>query len=143
MWTESHQSLARHPKTLRAARLSGASLPAVIGHLHLLWWWCLDYASDGGLGSFTPDDLEQAMGWEGTPGALFEALRDCGGANSAGFIESDADGARIHDWHEYGGKLALRRNDSRARMARHRARERSTNNLVEERRGEKSTEEEK
>jgi len=92
----------------------------MIGHLHLLWWWCLDYAPDGDLHVCTPDDLEEAMGWEGTAGALFAALIGCGGSDAPGFIEQDDTGARIHDWHEYGGKMHARRDANRLRKARSR-----------------------
>ncbi|MHB8646466.1 MAG: hypothetical protein ACYDAR_11830 [Thermomicrobiales bacterium] len=128
----------------------------MIGHLHLLWWWCLDYAPDGDLQSFSPDDLEMAMGWEGTAGHLFDALCNCGSDHSFGFIETVDGCSFIHDWHHYGGKLVARRAESRERLARKRdhASPRdvrddaqivpncSSNNLVEERRGEESTEEE-
>jgi len=43
-WIESNQELARHPKAKKAARMLGISVPAVVGHLHFLWWWCLEYA---------------------------------------------------------------------------------------------------
>ena len=33
----------------KLARRLGVSLPAAIGHLHLLWWWAMDYAQDGDL----------------------------------------------------------------------------------------------
>src|SRR5687767_5633894 len=52
-WIESHQEIARHPKTRKLARLLGGSVPTAIGHLHLLWWWAVDYAEDGWLGKYT------------------------------------------------------------------------------------------
>jgi hypothetical protein len=53
-WLESHQSLRDHPKARRLARrLDG--LPASIGHLHALWWWCLDYAPNGDLTRYQVD----------------------------------------------------------------------------------------
>lgn len=48
-WLRSHQELARHPKVKRLSRQLNISLPQAIGHLHLLWWWCMDYAQDGDL----------------------------------------------------------------------------------------------
>jgi len=41
VYIQSHEEIATHPKTRRLARALGISLPTVIGHLHLLWWWCL------------------------------------------------------------------------------------------------------
>lgn len=41
-WIESHQTLSRHRKTLRAAALLHVDRHKMIGHLHELWWWALD-----------------------------------------------------------------------------------------------------
>lgn len=106
-WIESHQSLAAHPKTRRLARLLGVSRPAAIGHLHLLWWWSLDYAQDGDLSRFDPDDLADAAEWDDDPASFMEGLR------RAGFLDDDA---RIHDWHDYAGRLVSRRNANAERM---------------------------
>jgi hypothetical protein len=73
-WIESHTELARHPKTLRLARRLGVSLPAAIGHLHLLWWWALEYAPDGNLAVFSDEEVAQACCWEGTAASLRRAL---------------------------------------------------------------------
>jgi hypothetical protein len=89
-WIESHDALARHPKTRRAARALNISVPQMIGHLHCLWWWALEYA-------------EGAM-WEDDPGALVTAL--C----QVGFLDMDTNGGlSIHDWAEYTGRLIAMR----------------------------------
>lgn len=98
-WIESHQELARHPKTARLARLLGVSKPCAIGYLHLFWWWCMDYARDGDLSGFTPDEIADGALWEGDATHLVECLQ------SAGFVDGD----KVHDWHEYAGKLIQRR----------------------------------
>lgn len=98
-WIESHQELARHPKTRKLARALGVSVPCAIGHLHLLWWWALDYADDGELGGFDPEDLAEAAMWNGEPQAFIAALQ------SAGFLDE----LTIHDWQDYGGKLTEKR----------------------------------
>jgi hypothetical protein len=59
-WLESHQDLRDHPKTARLRRRLGVSLPAAIGHLHLLWWWALTYADDGDLSGYDPDVIADA-----------------------------------------------------------------------------------
>ena len=43
-WIESHQELWRHPKTKKLARLLGVSVPTVVGHLHGIWYWALDFS---------------------------------------------------------------------------------------------------
>lgn len=113
-WIESHQELARHPKTRKLARLLGVSVPAAIGHLHLLWWWAVDYAEDGCLGRYTAEDVADAVLWEGEPQRLWDALHD------ARWLDDGARGVEIHDWPEYAGRLleARRRDAARKRTAR-------------------------
>lgn len=108
-WIESHQELARHPKTKRLARMVGIPIPAAIGHLHLLWWWALDFAQAGDLTNYTSDDIADAAQWEGDPGAFTDALI------AAGFIDRENEQLKIHDWHDYAGKLVERRAKDRER----------------------------
>jgi hypothetical protein len=110
-WIESHQELARHPKTKRLARILGCSVPAAIGHLHLLWWWATDYAADGDLSAFPPDELADALLWDRDPQALIDGLQQ------ARFL----DGLQIHDWDDYAGRLAERRFANAQRMRRARS----------------------
>jgi hypothetical protein len=113
-WIESHQEMRQHPKTRRLARRLGVSLPAAIGHLHLLWWWALDYAQDGKLARFCETDIAEACEWPGAPSDLVAAL-----------VEThwlDADEQHIHDWEEYSGALLRRRAQNAERKRRERAR---------------------
>lgn len=100
-WIESHQSLATHRKTKRLARNLRMNRPKVIGHLHLIWWWCLDNAPDGNLANIDHADIAEAAMWEKDPEILFSALVD------AEFI--DADTYCLHDWYDYAGKLVTNR----------------------------------
>lgn len=115
MWIESHQELGRHPKTRKLARMLGVSIPTAIGHLHLLWWWAVDYAPDGALGRFDPADIADATMWEGDPAQLVTALRD------AGWLDDTDGGPQIHDWADYAGRLLERRraDTARKRSTRH------------------------
>lgn len=90
-WIESHQELKDHPKTLALCELLGAERPQVVGYLHLLWWWCIDYASDGSLKKFTNEQIAKASEWKGNAKEYVTALRKCG------FIDRHG----IHDWHEF------------------------------------------
>jgi len=105
MWIESHQSLRNHRKTGRLARKLGVSKVTAIGHLHCLWWWCMDNAPDGNLGGIEVEDIADGAEWEGDPSEFCEAL--C----YAGFVdeEDDDDPARLHGWHDYAGKLIEKR----------------------------------
>ena len=106
-WIESHQSLAKHPKTRRLARELGVSIPTAIGHLHLLWWWALDYAEEGDLSKFTGEEIAEACLWEGQPPKLKAAL------GASGFVNGDG---TIHDWNDYAGRLLERRRANAQRM---------------------------
>lgn len=111
-WIESHQSLSRHKKTLRAAGLLKCDRHKLIGHLHELWWWGLDNAdADGALDSITAEEIAGAAGWPVKRANEFvEALV------LAGFIE-DKTGQpmRLHNWYRYAGKLNDRREAERKR----------------------------
>lgn len=115
-WIESHQELGQHPKTRRLAHLLGVSKPAAVGHLQYLWWWAMDYADDGNLARFDALDIAIGSEWDGDEGAFVDALV------GAGFIDRDPDGSHhIHDWDQYGGKLAARRKANAERMRKARA----------------------
>lgn len=110
-WIESHQTLGQHPKTKRLARYLEVSLPAAVGHLHYLWWWALDYAQDGDLSRYEPEDIADAVLWDGDAKAFVEALI------RAGFLDQVNDKLLIHDWDDYAGRLIDKRkaNSERAR----------------------------
>jgi hypothetical protein len=108
-WIESHQELRNHPKTKRLARQLGISIAAAIGHLHLFWWWAMDYADNGDLSNFNPEDLADAAGWDGDAQAFVEAMITCGPGETFGFIDKVDGKLHIHDWEEYIGKVINRR----------------------------------
>jgi hypothetical protein len=128
----------------------------MIGHLHLLWWWALEFAPDGDLTDMDVEDLADGAGWIGDAGTLFAALRDCGPGNSAGFVEELDGKTLLHDWDEYGGRYGRRVESARkaatSRWAKQKAnpepemRSHSEAHYVadaEERRGEESREDER
>jgi hypothetical protein len=122
-WIESHQALANHPKTLKAMRLLGVDKPTMVGYLHLLWWWALDYAPEGDLSKYEDADLADAACYQGDPHRFVSALVNCGiGADGKGFIDaSDTSGRYLHDWHDYAGKMIERRKANAKRMREARA----------------------
>lgn len=121
MWIESHQSLRNHPKVKKAARLAGINEFEMIGRLHCLWWWALDYAPDGDLTNYTDDDIEDAVDWAGQRGAFAQALVNCGFNGHGGLIDVTQESRVIHDWHEYGGRLMEKRQANKDRMKQKRA----------------------
>jgi len=111
VWIESHQSLRVHPKTRKLARLLGISRVTAVGHLHCVWWWALDYAQDGDLSRWEPLDIAIGADWEDDPDTFIAAMRECR------FIDPDM---RLHDWHEYAGRLIEQRALEAARKRRNR-----------------------
>jgi hypothetical protein len=108
-----------HRKTLALADALGLPKPYALGLLETLWHRVYA-AGDPGLGSSR--DVELAAEWPGERGKLTEALLNCGGQGSAGFIETDPDREgcfRIHDLFDhcpgYVAKRAEREAERRAK----------------------------
>jgi len=119
MWIPSHQNLARHPKTIKLAKLLDVSVPTIIGHMHLLWWWCAEYAKDGNLNGFNNDEISEAMGWEGGEVDLVASLV------SVKFLDEQNGSYTVHNWDMYFGKGERTREALAAKAMRHRERERN------------------
>jgi hypothetical protein len=98
-WIESHQGLQQHPKTLKLATLMAWDIPATIGRLHILWWWCLEYAPDGNVSRHSTDITALAMGIPAELGPkLIQALYE------SEFLDiTSAKQYLIHDWMQYAG----------------------------------------
>jgi DnaD/phage-associated family protein len=111
-WIESHQSLGTHRKTKALKRILRIKTPQAVGHLHLLWWWCLDNAPDGSLEGIDDADLSDAAEWPGKPETFVKALA------AAGFVDENT--RELHDWHAYAGKLIDRRKANAQRQQAHR-----------------------
>jgi hypothetical protein len=113
-WIETHQSLARHRKTLQVVAALHVDRHKLLGHLLELWWWGLDNADKTGfVGPVKPPALAAAAGWP-----IRDAERFVGALVGAKFVDHDDDGGYwLHDWYDYAGKLAEGRAKNRARMA--------------------------
>jgi hypothetical protein len=119
-WIESHQALGGHRKLRRLASILGISKAQAVGHLHYLWWWCLDNAPDGNLGDLTDEEIADVSEWPAIERkALATALRECGWI----------DDGHVHDWHAYAGKLIEMRERGKAANAARQARFRERNAL--------------
>jgi hypothetical protein len=111
-WIESHQSLARHRKTLALVALLKVDRHKLIGHLQELWWWGLDNADSSGLvGQVASESLAQAAGWR-----VYDAEHFVQALVTVGFVDVVEDGYVLHDWYEYAGKLNDQREKNRERM---------------------------
>ncbi len=116
-WIESHQELRGHPKTKRLAKKLGTSIAAAIGHLHLLWYWAVDYAPDGDLTEYEDWEIADAAGYEEEdPARLKDALI------FSGFLDNTEQGTFIHDWNDYAGRTLEQREKAKRRSKEYRDR---------------------
>lgn len=114
-WIESHQTLSRHQKLLRAARMLRVDRHKLIGHLHELWWWGLDNVpANGDLAGLSDREIAVAAQW---PGDAAAARRFVKTLTDVGFIDRDRSSRYLHDWWDYAGKLAARRAKDAERQA--------------------------
>lgn len=113
-WYEAHQTMAKHPKTLKLARLLKVDRRYAVGLLHDLFSWALDNAGkEGQLYGMTEEDIAAALDISGKKGVLtVEALVE------SGYLELWPGGVwAIHDWYDYAGKLMDRRESDKDRKA--------------------------
>jgi len=111
-WIESHQSLGTHRKLMRLCRELNISDAEAVGHLHYLWWWCLDNAPDGNLTDIPCEVLAEVAHWTTTgrgrkrdPKLFLSALITCQFVDNS----TELSGIYLHDWDEYAGKLVDKR----------------------------------
>ena len=116
-WFEAHDTLGRHPKTLRLARLLGKDRRWAVGLLHDLFAWGLSAAArDGMLPGLDRGDIAAALDVQRIRPDPVQALVD------SGFLEQRDGGYAIHDWYDYAGKLRERREADREKLRRYRQR---------------------
>ena len=124
-WIKSEQELASHPKLLMLAQDLEIGVPQTVGHLHLLWWWALDYCEDGYLTkyrSFIPLSAQFMGDGEFFTKKLIEH----------GWIDEVGDDLVIHDWMDYTGNLITVREKDRERKRKARTSSNSKNSTNKE-----------
>lgn len=95
-WIESHQDIGQHPKTIALATALNGDLPTAVGVLHLLWHFALKFSwRTGNLQKYPPEAIAAACGWRGKTEELIKSLQKTGWL----------DDMRIHDWHDYAGRI--------------------------------------
>lgn len=111
MWFEAHDTLPRHPKTLKLARLIGADRRYAVGLLHDLFSWGL-YAADkrGCLHGLDRGDIAAALDWNKKTDIVDALIK-------SGYMEEIDGEFYIHDWYDYAGKLMDKREADRQRKA--------------------------
>lgn len=85
-----------HKKTLELSEILGIDECYAVGIMCCLWTWAIESAQDGDLAGMTSRMLSKAIGWQGDPDALLEALK------RVRYIDPDM---KIHDWYQYAGRL--------------------------------------
>jgi len=110
-WYEAHQTLAKHPKTLKLASLLKTDRRYTVGLLHDLFSWGLDAARrDGSLPGVGADEIAAALDYQGKRGKSVVAA-----IVESGYLELENGTYKIHDWYDYAGKLMDRREADRKR----------------------------
>lgn len=95
------------------ARLLKTDRRYAVGLLHDLFSWAIDAArKDGALPGLTGEDIAAALDFSGKKGSsVVSALLD------SGYLEYDGRDFFVHDWYDYAGKLADKRDADKARQA--------------------------
>jgi hypothetical protein len=120
-WIESHQSLGTHRKVFGLMEELHISDVTAIGTLHFLWWWALDNAPDGDITGIPDVTLAKACHWR-TGGATGAQRLVCA-LLAVNWID-EVDGKRaLHNWGDYGGKLASQRERNKERQRNFRERQ--------------------
>ena len=83
-----------HPKIKRLARQLDISFVTAKGHIVTLWAWAIDYAPDGNLASYDPEDVEEGAEWEGASRKFIDA------AVAVGLLDGTVadENLEIHGW---------------------------------------------
>lgn len=99
-WTELHQGVAWHKKTVALGRELGVRRAEALGLIATLWLWALEHAQDGQLGHLTDKEVAAAAGWHKSAAPFVEALATVRWLDEGGYL---------HDWHDYAGRLIEQR----------------------------------
>lgn len=93
-----------HRKTKKLMRLAGESAA-----FRLVQLWCYAaeaHPEDGNLAGYSPDDIEDAAGWNGEKGVFYNALINSNVGGDYGFLEPSG---QLHDWNFWEGHIKLYR----------------------------------
>lgn len=108
LYTPVYASLPRHEKVRAAAEALKCDRHKLVGHLVALWTWCLDGYTDGK--ALAAGSIALGADWPARQAQRFaDALAD------AGLLERVEGGYVVHEWDEYGGKVARIQQADRAR----------------------------
>ena len=120
-WFEAHQTMAKHPKTLRLSRLLKVDRRYAVGLLHDLFSWALDAAGKyGELTGMEKEDIAAALDLPGKKG-----LQTVDALVASGYLDLRENCYSVHNWYQYAGKLNDKREADRKRKAEEAARKKA------------------
>lgn len=96
-------NLRNHPKTYKLMDLLKADKAKALGHLTLLWCWCVDHAEDGVLRKINDPQIAFAAEWTGDAKMFVNAFVE------SGFLERGDGVLTIHDWEDWKPEFVRRR----------------------------------
>lgn len=129
-WIKSHEELALHAKTKKAARMLAIGIPQLIGHLNLLWWWTMNNAPSGDLSFASPEDIADGAMWEGDAQVFVDALVGCSVTGGAGFLDQTDNGLFVHDWAQHGGTTIQTQKANAQKQKRYREKQKNNDSVT-------------
>ena len=97
MWIESHANLRSHKKLIPFAQDIGLENAHAIGHLHCLWYACLEQAEDGDLITWDNRAIAELAGFKGDANKFVKSLQ------RHGWLDMKL----VHDWLDYSSKYLI------------------------------------
>lgn len=98
-WIKMRADLLTHPKVVRMMSALKADRLRIIGGLHAVWCLFDVHSIDGYLDGYTPEVLDQHLGWDGFSDAMI----------LIGWLESDGKSLQTPRFDEHNGQSAKRR----------------------------------
>tara|TARA_R100000353_G_scaffold160738_1_gene120502 strand:- start:1544 stop:2272 length:729 start_codon:yes stop_codon:yes gene_type:complete len=108
-WIKSDETLSQHPKVDLLSNLLEIHPAQAIGHLHYLWWWCLNYAETGDLTRYK-NMIAKASRFDGDNDKYVNALVE------TGWLDQQEKSLIVHDWEDYHGALLEQRTKNKERQ---------------------------
>lgn len=98
-WIKMRSDLGTHPKIVRISSALKADRLRVVGGLHAVWCLFDVHSVDGKLEGYTPDALDDLIGWSGFSAAMI----------AVDWLESDGESLTTPGFDEHNGQSAKRR----------------------------------
>lgn len=104
-WIKMRLDLQSHPKVVRILSATKSDKFRVVGGLHAVWSIFDTHSEDGILSGYTPEAMDQVIGWLGFSDALI----------SVGWLNEIPEGLVMPEFQEHNGKSGKRRAEDQKR----------------------------